>query len=224
MGRHSGGEPDGIRSGGSRQPWGWEPPSDQQPMPPCGRCGAPFAAHVSGTCPQVRTSVDGDMTQQPGFAGSWQQTGAALTQEAPQPYASWAPPSRGLPGGPQLAGVVPRPRSWLRRHPWLTALIAFVVLFAVSGITIKALNQPNGNAAACSDYWSIKNNSGSDTATAATSWHNLQTVAPEITNSGLATAVGAFNEAMNNDETTDASTASIAIGTACAALGYSNPG
>lgn len=108
----------------------------------------------------------------------------------------------------------------------MTVLGGLVALIIIGSIASAAMGSggSSGNATACSDYWSIKNNIGSDPATAATGWHNLQAIASEITNSGLATAVGAFNEAMNNNDTTGASTASIAIGTACTSLGYNNPG
>lgn len=52
MGRHSDGKPDGMAPGDFGRPRGPAPTSNQQPMPPCTRCGAPFAAHASGVCPQ----------------------------------------------------------------------------------------------------------------------------------------------------------------------------
>lgn len=119
MGRHSAGEPDDMKLAGPAQRWEPQPPSDHRPMPPCRRCGAPFAAHASGMCPEVRTSADRDMTQQPSFASSRQQSEAVFTQQAPQPHGSRAALRERLPGDPQLAVIATRSRRWVQRHLWL---------------------------------------------------------------------------------------------------------
>jgi hypothetical protein len=66
MGRHSVGEPDktGVRPDGAGQPWRTAPPRNQQPMPPCTRCGAPLAAHMDDKCPQAETATDRITAQQ----------------------------------------------------------------------------------------------------------------------------------------------------------------
>lgn len=66
MGRHSVGEPDktGVGPDGGGQPWRTVPPRNQQPMPPCTRCGAPFAAHIDDRCPQAETATDHVTAQQ----------------------------------------------------------------------------------------------------------------------------------------------------------------
>lgn len=96
-----------------------------------------------------------------------------------------------------------------------------VALLLGTGI-INEAGKPNGNAVACSDYWSIKDTSS--TADQVAGLYKLHSAAAGITNPGLSSAVNAFNEDVNNDDTIDASNASIAIGTVCTALGYNNPG
>jgi hypothetical protein len=232
MGRHSAGEPDqsGVAPGGTGQPPEHLPSSSQRPMPPCYRCGAPFAAHTDGGCPTPQTSTDRVAAQPRDFAAAGEQRWVASMPSTPQQQEPWVP-SAGLPhapwaplrppGMPQMARVLQSRRNWLRRHPWLTALIAIVVV-GISVAAIDGASQPSDNATACSAYWSIKN--APDTAAEGTGLQNLEAAMPHITNSGLSVAVEAFQEDLNNDDMSDAETATIAIGTACTALGYSNPG
>ncbi len=220
MGGHPVGEPDqaGLRPGGMVPPWPAMPPGNQQPMPPCSRCGAAFGAHLDGRCPQ--TGVGAENVTAPQWEGS---------QGTTPPYAHWAPPLGGPPPVPQLAGPKPPWRNWPRRHPLLTGAIMLIVLLVSIGIVhevSQAVGQTaNGNATACSDYWNMTNAADSyDLGAEAAGWRDLQAAAPGITSPALSAAVQAFDEDLNSDDTVDAETASIAVGTACTTLGYGDPG
>ena len=126
MGRHSAGEPDetGVRPDGMGHPWHPASPGNQQPMPPCSRCEAAFAAHLDGRCPQTQATTDRVAAQQ------W----AARMQGTGQPSASWALPPSGPALVPQLVGPrLPR-RNWPRRHPWLIGAIVLAALLMGLGI------------------------------------------------------------------------------------------
>ncbi len=180
-----------------------------QPMPPCGRCGAAFAAHVDGMCPQA------------GGAG--------------QPFASWVP-QLGGPYAPQMARPRPAWDDWLRRYPWLTGGMLLIVLLAGVGIGVgtvhdvshqvvaRAVAQPNGNSTACSYYWGIANSAGTNNVEAeAAGWPALQAAAGGVTNPALAIAVQAYDQDLYYADFADAQTQASAIGAACTALGYGNP-
>jgi hypothetical protein len=227
MGGHSPGEPNqtGLGPDGMVPPWQPVPPGNQQPMPPCYRCGAAFAAHLDGRCPQTGASA-GSVTAQPWAAGIPGTT---------QPYAYWVPPLGGPPPVPQLAGS--EPRNWPRRHPLVTGAIMLIVLLVSAGIvhevsraagqtTSRTTSQAaNGNAAACSDYWNMANAGDAyDVGGMGGAWQDLRAAAPGITDPALFTAVQAFDADLSTGDTVDAGTESFTIGTTCTALGYVNPG
>lgn len=195
---------------------------NQEPMPPCHGCGAAFAAHVDGRCPQT-----GPVTENV-TAPQW----AGIQGTAP-PYAYWAAPPGGAPPMPQVAGPEPPWRSWPRQHPLLTGAIMLIVLLASGGIVLKvsqassqtvASRAANGNATACSDYWYMSDTDPYDAWGDAAGWRDLEDAAPGITNPALWRAVQGFDEDLSNDDVFDAGPASLEIGTACTALGYGNPG
>jgi len=178
-------------------------------MPPCGVCGAAFAAHVDGACPAA------------GFQG------------AGQPFTSWAPPPGGPPYEPQMAGPRPSWDDWLRRYPVLVGAIVLVVLLAGVGIGVGAVHaashraaaQPNGNSTACSYYWGIASSASTNNIEAeAAGWPALQAAASGITNPALASAVQTYDQDLYWADFTDAEADAGAIGSACTALGYGNPG
>jgi hypothetical protein len=216
MESHGVGEPGepgetGLRPDGTVPPW--------QPMPPCNRCGAAFAAHLDGRCPQAGAAT------QPVTAQQW----AAGIQGSGQPFASWVPPLGGP--SPALAGPRPSWRSWPRRHRLLTGAIMLVVLLISIGIVREvslAMSQPaqaNGNATACTDFWRMTDAGDMyDGGGLAAGWQDLQAAAPGITSPGLSTPVGAFVADLRNGDTVDAGTESFVIAAACTALGYGNPG
>jgi hypothetical protein len=185
MWRDSVGEPDetGIRPDGTVPTW--------QPMPACTSCGAAFAAHVDGRCPQT--------------------------------LITWAPPPR---------------RGWLPRH-WLLAsaivLLALLVGVGVGSVSLTshtshtsrvAVSQAvpaDGNAIACSDFGQLNAVNPYNIGAEAVLWQKLRTAAPQITDPALSAAVAAFNSDLSRGDTLDAGgSASTAIETACAALGYSH--
>ena len=120
MGRHSAGEPDetGVGPDGMGHPWQPLWPENQQPRPPCSRCGAAFAAHLDGRCPKTQTAADRVAVQQR----------AARIQGTGQASVSWAPPPGDSMLVPQMA--VPRlpGRNWPRRHLWLISAIVLAAL------------------------------------------------------------------------------------------------
>jgi hypothetical protein len=200
----------GLRPDGTVPPW--------QPMPPCHRCGAAFAAHLDGRCPQIGAT-------QPVTAQQW----AAGVQGSGQPFAPWVPPLGGPPPMPALAGPRPSWGSWPRRHRLLTGAIMLVVLLISIGTVREvslATSQPaqaNGNATACTDFWrmaAVGDYGGGLLA----GWQGLQAAAPGITSPALSTPVRAFVADLQSGDTVDAGTESIAVATACTALGYGNPG
>jgi hypothetical protein len=214
VGRHSAREPNEttVRPDGMGQLWQPPQPRNQQPPPPCFRCGAPFAAHLDGRCPQPpAATTDRTIAEQSGV----------IMPGTGQPPTPWTSPPGAPPPAPRTAALKPRAVNWVRRHRLLTGAIVLVALLLGIGV-INEVGKPSGNAVACSDYWSIKDTT--NTADQVAGLYKLQSAAAGITNSGLSVAVNAFNEDVNNNDTTDASNASIAIGTACTALGYNNPG
>jgi hypothetical protein len=202
MGGHSIGEPNetGLGPDGT-VPTAW----NQQAMPPCHLCGAAFAAHPGGMCPQIGTG---------------------------QPYAYWAAPV----GGPAMVPQTSRPRpwnDWLRRYPVLTGALMLLALLAGIGISAGVVHETshqapslnNGNATACAYYWGITNATATDDIGAeAAGWPALQAAWAGITDPKLSAAVQAFDQQLYYADFSDAQTTATAIGSACAALGYGNPG
>ena len=211
MGGQPVGEPNETSIGpdGMVPPWQAVPPGNQQPMHPCHRCGAAFAAHLDGMCPQAGPGAENVTAPYwAGFAGT-----------AP-PYAYWAGPK-------------PAWHHWPRRHPLLTgAVMLFALLLSIG--TVYEVSQAsgqttsqatNGNAMACGAYWKLANSVGVyDMGDAAAGWQALEAAAPAITNPALSAAVHAFDEDLSSNDMFDAATSSTAIGTACTTLGYGNPG
>jgi hypothetical protein len=144
MGRHSTDGPNetGVGPDGMRQPW--QPASvwNQQPMPPCVRCGAPFSAHLDSRCPQTDTSSHQVTTEQR----------KARMQGSGQAPTSWAtplggPPSLPLTTGPKLPWPKwPRPHQWLTwatRHKILTAIIAAALIGVVASVSAITSQNPS---------------------------------------------------------------------------------
>lgn len=147
VGRHSAREPNEttVRPDGMGQPWQPPLPGNQQPLPPCFRCGAPFAAHRDGRCPQPpAATTDRAIAEQSGV----------IMPGAGQP-APWTLPPGAPPPAPRTAALKPGAVDWVRRHRLLTGAIVLVALLLGIGI-INEVGKPSGNAVACSDYWSIK--------------------------------------------------------------------
>jgi hypothetical protein len=192
---------------------------NQPPMPPCHRCGAAFAAHLDGRCPQTGPATE-NLTA-PQWSGI-------------PPYAYWVTPPGGLPSAPAPAAPRPPWRTWPRRHPLLTGAIMLVVLLASGGIVLTvsqttasqatARQAADGDATACSIYWNMADTDPYDAWGQAAGWRDLEAAAPGITNPALWRAVQGFDEDLSNNDVFDAGPASLEIGTACAALGYGNPG
>ncbi len=228
MGGHSVGEPPETSLGpdGTVPPWPAGPAGSYQPMPPCHRCGAAFAAHLDGRCPQTGASAENVTAQQ------W----ATGIQGTAPPYAYWAPPLGGPAAVARLAEPGPPWRNWPRRHPAVTGAIMLIVLLASAGIvhevgravsqTTRAASQTaDGNAAACSAFWNMTNTGdGYDIGGMTGAWRDLQAAASGITNPALFTAVQAFDRDISIGDTFDAGTESITVGTACTTLGYGDPG
>jgi hypothetical protein len=222
MESHAAGGPGETGPGpdGAAPPW--------PPMPPCHRCGAAFAAHLDGRCPETGTATQQTGTAtQPVTAQQW----AAGIQGSGQPSASWVPPPGGPHPTPAPGGPRPSWRSWPRRHRLLTGAIMLIVLLISAGIVRAvslAMSQPaqaNGNATACTDFWRMAGAGGMyDGGGLLAGWQDLQAAAPGITSPALSTPVGAFVADLRSGDTVDAGTESFAIATACTALGYGNPG
>jgi hypothetical protein len=123
MGRHSASGPNetGVRPGDMGQPWQPASPWNQQPMPPCGRCGAGFDAHLDGRCPQPGAPTPQVTTEQ--LKATMQGTG--------QPSTAWAPPLGGPPPLPQTTGPKPPWSKWPHRHQWLTWVVRHKILTAI---------------------------------------------------------------------------------------------
>jgi hypothetical protein len=209
----------GLRPDGAVPPW--------QPMPPCHRCGAAFAAHLDGRCPQPVATTQPVTAQQAQQAQQW----AGGIPAAGQPFVSWVPPAGGAPPGAALAGPKPSWPTWPRRHRLLTGAIMLIVLlisFGIVRVVSQAASQPaqaNGNATACTDFWRMTDAGDMyDAGGLAAGWQDLQAAAPGITSPALSAPVGAFVADLSSGDTVDAGTESIAVATACTALGYGNPG
>jgi hypothetical protein len=220
MGGHSFGEPNetGLGPDGMVPPWQSAPSWNQQGMPPCSLCGAAFDAHLGGMCPRPGPGTENVTAPQ------WP-TGV---HGADQQYASWAPPLGGPPFVPAMAGPRPTWDHWPRRHPWLTGVITLLLVLVSVGtfrVVSHAVAQDSGNGRACSQYWNmVKAANAYDIGSEVAGWQALQTAAPKITDPTLLTAVNAFNVDLFYSDMADAGTASDAIGSACAALGFGYPG
>jgi hypothetical protein len=196
---------------------------NQQPMPPCHRCGAAFAAHLDGRCPQTGPTTE-NLTA-PQWAGI-------------PPYAYWAAPPGGPPPAPALAAPEPPWRDWPRRHPLLAGAIMVVVLLATGGIVLAvsqagsqttatqatASQATSGDATACSAYWNMTDTDPYEVWGEVAGWQDLEAAAPGITNPALSRAVQGFDEDLNNNDLFDSGPASVEIGAVCTELGYGNPG
>lgn len=102
MGRHSAGKPDepSGRPEATRQPWQPVSPRNQQPMPACRDCGAAFAAHVDGKCPQTEAAADRVTAPQWGTSmsgTSWQSAPWAAPLSEPTPIPETLGSKRSLP-------------------------------------------------------------------------------------------------------------------------------
>ena len=107
----------------------------------------------------------------------------------------------------------------------LAALLVGVGVSTLNVRSVSSVSHANGNATACGDYWKLQDAIYTfDIGAEAAGWHSLQAAASGITDPALSAAVAAFNGDLSNTDTVDAETASTAIETACAALGYSDPG
>ena len=213
-----GGQPNdtGFGPDGMVPPW-QSPPWNQQSMPPCSLCGAAFDAHLGGVCPQ--TSPTTESATAPQWGAGFQDTGQ---------YASWAPPVGGSPFVPQAAGPRPAWDYWPRRHPWLTGAIMLLVVLLSVGTAREVSHvvaQNSGNGRACSVYWNTTAAANAFNIEAELAgWQTLQADAPRITDPTLSAAVQAFDTDLFYSDLFDAETASNAIGVACTALGFGNPG
>jgi hypothetical protein len=200
----------GLGPDGMVPPWPFAPTWNQQPMPPCRLCGAAFAAHLDGWCPQP--------------AQPW----AAGFQGTVPTYAYWAPALGGPPPALPMAGPRPPRNHWLRRYPLLMTAIMLIVALLSFGIVheVSHVNaQHSGNGRACSAYWNVtKATNASDVAAEVAGWRNLQVLAPRIGDPTLAAAVQAFEQDLYYADFTDAQIASADIAAACTALGFGNPG
>lgn len=130
MGRHSANRPDetSARPDGIEQPW--QPaPRNPQHMLPCNRCGAAFAAHIDGRCPQPETATERVVAQQ------W----AAIVQTTSQPSAPWPPPPGSPPSAPQMVGSKPLRHKWVSPKKFLFGLAVVVLLL----IIVAKLGQPS---------------------------------------------------------------------------------
>ena len=129
-----------------------------------------------------------------------------------------------VPAGPRSSW-----RGWPRRHRLLTGAIVLTVLLISIGIGREvslATSRPaqaNGNATACTDFWRMASVGDYEGGLFA-GWQGLQAAVPGITSPALSTPVGAFVADLQSGDTVDAGTESIAVATACTALGYGNPG
>ena len=196
--------PDGIVP-----PWSSAPTWNQQPMPPCRLCGAAFAAHLDGWCPQP--------------VPPW---GAGF-QGAP-PYAYWAAPLGSPPYAPAIAGRRPHRNGRLRRTSLLTGAIMLIVALLSFGIVHQVshvMAQHSGNGRACAAYGNVvKATNASDTTAEIAAWQRLRVLAPRIGDPTLAAAVQAFDLDLYYADYADAQIASAAIGAACTSLGFGHPG
>ena len=180
--------------------WAPGPAWDSQPMPPCKLCGAAFAAHVDGTCPQTWAY--------------WAppQGGPPFLPATVRPQRRWDDWLRRY---PLLVPAI-----------LLIALLAGlgVRIGTVHEVSHQAAAPVNGNATACSYYWGITSATATtDILAQAGGWQALLDAAPGITDPALAQAVQAFDQDLYYADYADAVTGSIAIGKACTALGYGNP-
>jgi len=128
---------------------------------------------------------------------------------------------------PKAGAATPPWYYWPRRHLLLTGAIllaALLVGIGVGTINVSSVSHPSGNATACGDYWKIEDTNPYDILAEYAGWQALQAASSGITDPTLSTAVAAFNGDLNHTDTADALYASTAIETACAALGYSDPG
>jgi len=194
MGGNSFGEPDETGLGPEGSAW------NQQPMPACGRCGAAFAAHADGICPQTWAY--------------WAppQGGPPFVPATVRPQPRWDDWLRRY---PLLVPAI-----------ILIVLLAGlgIRIGIVHEVSHQAAPPPNGNATACSYYWGITDAAGtSDLGAQAAGWPALQAAASGITDPALSRAVQAYDQDLYYADYADAVTGSTAIGRACTALGYGNP-
>jgi hypothetical protein len=90
-------------------------------------------------------------------------------------------------------------------------------------VSVSHVNYNTSNAQACYGYWQLNDARYADQEPAAArGWRSLEVAAPKITDPTLSVSVQAFDEEMES-ALPDTQTSSIALQSACNALGYSNP-